>query len=69
MWVKGNFSNGSPDGAGKLLWKNGASCSGQILGKLCIGIKVDANGNQLNGSFEWRFDHEDHSFSNGKYSM
>ena len=65
----GNFVNGSPSGTGKVLWKNGDTCSGEISGNLCKGTKVDAAGTETKGSFEWKLSHEDHSFSFGNYSL
>lgn len=57
--------NGSPRGAGKLFWMNGATWSGEILDNLGTETRVDAKGLETKASFKWDFHLTDHTFSYG----
>jgi len=48
-----------------LIWKNGDTCEGNITGNKCTGKFVKSNGAETNGTFDWRFDHDDHGHKFG----
>ncbi len=69
-WILGNFVRGEPHGNGKLQWKNGEICKGEILGSICKGTKITGAGQESIGVYQWSFDHENHLFRyNGKFFL
>jgi len=51
--------NDSPQGEGKIFWKNRTRCEGKFNATHCSG-KLVSNEDTTEGTFRWKFDHEDH---------
>ncbi len=62
----GSFIKNKPHGPGKVYWKNGDICSGEIKDNICNGKKTTEAGKEYLGKFQWNFEHEVHQFTYGK---
>ncbi len=66
--MSGNFEENKPKGNGKMYWKNGDICTGEISGNICKGTMTTKGNRKASGEFKWAFDHENHQFRyNGQF--
>jgi len=65
-FVIGYFIQDKPKGKGIIYWRNGDKCSGLFEDNICNGKKTTAFGTEINGKFEWSFEHQRHTFVYGQ---